>query len=292
MALRSMTGFGAAEGAACGGRLRIEIRTVNHRHLVVQLKVPGELAALEADLRERLRSYLERGHATVSARWVQEPPHAAGVEIDTERAKAVVKALRAVGKALKVKGDVDLATIARIPEVVRVSGGEPEVTPGEVVAILDEAAKACVKMREAEGKVLAKDLLARLTGVAEKAEQVRVRAPARMVAETDRLRKNVQELAAGVALDQGRLAQEIAHIADRLDITEELVRLGAHVEAARAALADGTAAVGKRLGFLLQELGRETNTIGSKANDSAIADAVITMKGELERMREQIENLE
>jgi uncharacterized protein (TIGR00255 family) len=287
-----MTGFGAAEGAACSGRLRIEIRTVNHRHLVVQLKVPGELAALEADLRERLRSYLERGHATVNARWVQEPPHAAGVEIDAERAKAVVKALRAVGKSLKVKGDVDLATIARIPEVVRVSGGEPEVTPGEVVAILDEAAKACVKMREAEGKVLVKDLLARLAGVSEKAEQVRMRAPARLLAETERLRKNVQELAAGISLDQGRLAQEIAHIADRLDITEELVRLGAHVEAARAALADGTAAVGKRLGFLLQELGRETNTIGSKANDSAIADAVITMKGELERMREQIENLE
>jgi len=293
MALRSMTGFGAAEGAACGGRLRIEIRTVNHRHLVVQLKVPGELAALEADLRERLRSYLERGHATVSARWAVEPPHAAGVEIDAERARAVVKALRAVGKSLKVKGDVDLATIARIPEVVRVSGGEPEVTPGEVVAILDEAAKACVKMREAEGKVLAKDLLARLDEVARKAEEVRVRAPARLVAETDRLRKNVQELAAGVALDQGRLAQEVAHIADRLDITEELVRLGSHVEAARGALQDGSSAgVGKRLGFLLQELGRETNTIGSKANDSAIAEAVIAMKGELERMREQIENLE
>src|SRR5258707_4432631 len=158
MALRSMTGFGAAEGAVCVGRLRIEIRTVNHRPLVVQLKVPGELAALEADLRERLRSYLERGHATVSARWVQEPPHAAGVEIDAERATAVVKALRAVGKALKVKGDVDLATIARIPEVVKVSAAEAEVTPGEVVAILDEAAKACVKMREAEARVLAKDL--------------------------------------------------------------------------------------------------------------------------------------
>src|SRR5258707_84163 len=245
MALRSMTGFGAAEGAACGGRLRIEIRTVNHRHLVVQLKVPGELATLEADLRERLRAHLERGHATVSGRWVEEPPHAAGIEIDAERAKAVVKALRAVGKSLKVKGDVDLATIARIPEVVRVSGGEPEIKPGEVVKILDEAAKACVKMREAEGKVLAKDLMARLAEVAQKAEEVRVRAPARLVAETDRLKKNVQELAAGIALDQGRLAQEIAHIADRLDITEELVRLGAHVEAARAALQDGTEAVGK-----------------------------------------------
>lgn len=292
MALRSMTGFGAAEGAACGGRLRIEIRTVNHRHLSVQLKLPGELAPLEADLRERLRAHLERGHATVSARWMEEPPHAAGVEVDADRAKAVVKALRAVGKSLKIKGDVDLATIARIPDVVRIAQSEVDIEPAEVLAILDEAAKACVRMREAEGKVLVQDLTGRLTLLASGAALVRSRAPQRLVAEQERLKRNVQELAAGIALDPARLAQEIAHIADRLDITEELVRLQAHVDAVTGALGDGTAAVGKRLGFLLQELGRETNTIGSKANDAAIAEAVIAMKGELERMREQIENLE
>ena len=292
MPLRSMTGFGAAEGPAGGGRLRLEIRTVNHRHLAVQLKAPSELSALETDIRERLRKHFERGHATVSVRWVDQPAAKASVEIDTDRAKAVVAALRKVGKSLKIKGDVDLATVARIPDVVRVSSSEGAVSADEVLAVVDDAAKACVQMRQREGALLVKDLLARLKLLADKAAQIRQRAPERLSAEVERLRANVQELAGAVALDQGRLAQEIAHLADRLDITEELVRFSAHVEAVRNSLGGDGAAVGKQLGFLLQELGRETNTIGSKANDAPIAEAVIAMKGELERMREQIENLE
>jgi len=287
-----MTGFGAAEGPAAGGRLRIEIRTVNHRHLSVQLKAPGELSALESDIRERLRSYFERGHATVSARWVEEPPRGAGIEVDLERASTVVKALRAAGKKLKIKGDVDLAMVARIPEVLKVPSHESEVSAEDVRAILDKAARACVVMREREGQILAEDLLARLTLLAGRAAEIKLRAPERLVAEKDRLARNVQELAAGVGLNQDRLAQEVAHLADKLDITEELVRFAAHVDAVRGALVNGTAAVGKQLGFLLQELGRETNTIGSKANDARITESVIAMKGELEKMREQIENLE
>jgi uncharacterized protein (TIGR00255 family) len=290
-----MTGFGAAEGAAGGGRIRFEIRTVNHRHLSVQLKTPSEMSAYEAELRERLRKHFERGHASVSARWVETPEaEGGGIEIDMDRAKAVVKALRDVGKKLKIKGDIDLATVARIPEVVKVSFAEKTVAIEDVMPILDAAAKACVKMREREGAALVKDLLARLKILSDKVELIAGRAPQRLVAEKERLTKNVQELAGAIALDQGRLAQEIAHIADRLDITEELVRFSAHVEAVKHALSGkgDVAAVGKQLGFLLQELGRETNTIGSKANDAAIAEAVIAMKGELERMREQIENLE
>lgn len=289
-----MTGFGAAEGAAGGGRLRIEIRTVNHRHLSVQLKTPSELSPLETDLRERLRKHFERGHATVSARWVESPEaNGNGIEVDVDRARAVVKALRSVGKKLKIKGDLDLATIARIPDVVRFAQTENTVAGEDVLPILDKAAKACVQMREREGAALVKDLLGRLKLLSEKTAEIRKIAPERLVAEKERLTRNVQELAAGVALDQGRLAQEIAHIADKLDVTEELVRFAAHVDAAKDALTskDG-AAVGKQLGFLLQELGRETNTIGSKANNARIAEDVIAMKGELERMREQIENLE
>jgi len=287
-----MTGFGAAEGAVAGGRLRIEIRTVNHRHLSVQLKTPSELSAAETDIRERLRAHFERGHATVSARWVEEPEHGAGVEVDADRAKAVVTALRAVGKKLKIKGDVDLATVARFPDVLRVAAAETEVRPADVLKVLDKAAKACVAMREREGRALVKDLLARTAFLADRAAAIGARAPERLVAEKDRLTRNVQELAGGIALDPARLAQEIAHLADRMDITEELVRFSTHIEAVRGALDGGGAAVGKQLGFLLQELGRETNTMGSKANDALIAEAVIAMKGELEKMREQVENLE
>jgi len=287
-----MTGFGAAEGPAGGGRLRIEIRTVNHRHLSVQLKAPGELSAIETEIRERLRKHFERGHATVSVRWVEEPERAAGVQVDIERARQLVTALRAAGKKLKVKGDVTLEMVARMPDVLKSAVAEHEVKADDVLKIVDKAAKACVVMREREGHALVEDLRARLTLLAGKAALIRARAPERLVAEKERLTRNVQELAAGVALNQDRLAQEIAHIADKLDITEELVRFSAHVEAVRGALGNGTEAVGKQLGFLLQELGRETNTIGSKANNAAIAEAVIAMKGELERMREQIENLE
>ncbi len=289
---RSMTGFGAAEGAVGGGRLRVEIRTVNHRHLSVQLKAPGELAAFETDVRERLRTHFERGHATVSARWSEEPVTAASVTVDLERAKAVVGALREVGTALKIPGDVDLATVARIPEVVKVSAAEASITSGAVLGIVDQAAAACVAMREREGANLAADLRRRVDALRAFAATVKARAPVRLVSERDRLSRNVTELAQGVAIDPNRLAQEIAFIADRLDITEELVRLESHLSAVDAALGGAGQGIGKQLGFLLQELGREVNTIGSKANDAPIAEAVIAAKGELEKMREQVENLE
>ncbi len=289
--LRSMTGFGAAEGAVAGGRLRIEIRTVNHRHLSVQLKAPGELAALEADIRERLRAHFERGHATISARWTVEPSQAAAAEVDVERAKAVVEALRRVARELGIGGDVDLATLARLPDVVRVRPAETAAGAGEVLAVLDEAAQAALRMREREGGRLGEDLRGRCRRLGELAGVVAARAPTRIVAERDRLAKAVAELSGGVALDGARLAQEIALLADKLDITEELVRFRTHVAAVEGALANG-AAVGKQLGFLLQELSREANTMGAKANDAPIVEAVLAMKGELERMREQVENLE
>lgn len=292
MSLRSMTGFGAAEGPVAGGRLRLEVRSVNHRHLSVQLKLPGELQPLEADLRERLRAHMERGHVTVGARWAEAPHQAAGVQVDVERASAIVAALREVGKTLGLPGDMDLATVARLPDVVRVVHADATVEPAAVLAILDDAAAACVKMREREGRALAADLLERLRRLAGMGAGIAERAPARVVAERDRLRAAVTDLAAGIAVDPARLAQEVAFLADRMDITEELVRFGTHVAAMEAALSDSKAAVGKQLGFLLQELGREANTIGSKANDAAITETVIAIKGELEKIREQIENLE
>lgn len=287
-----MTGFGSAEGPVAGGRLRFEVRSVNHRHLSVQCKVPSDLAHLEADIRERLRLHMERGHATVSGRWVQPPAQAAQVAVDRERARAVVTALREVGRELGVSGDVDLATVARIPEVVRVVQEEVSLDAAQVLEVLDRAARACVAMREREGAALVSDLTDRTRALRELARRIAVRAPERLAAEKARLSRNVAELAGGIAVDPARLAQEVAFLADRLDITEELVRFESHCAAVEQSLANGTEAIGKRLGFLLQELGREVNTMGSKANDVAITEAVIVMKGELEKMREQVENLE
>jgi len=292
---RSMTGFGSATGQLLGGRLQLEIRSVNHRYFSPQLRLPADLAALEGELRERLRARLERGHVTVSARWL-EPPQAEGaVAVDLSRARQVVAALRELKKQLKLKGELDLGFVARQPDVlgVRGDGAGAAASWTELAPLVEQAVSELLAMREREGRALAADLAGRLDALHRGAALVEERAPDRLAAEYERLRAAVAELTRGVTLDEQRLAVEVALLADRVDISEELVRLRTHIAACREALAgERGGGVGKQLGFLAQELLRETNTIGSKANDAAIAQAVIAMKGELERFREQLENLE
>ena len=287
-----MTGFGSADGNVLGGRLSLEIRTVNHRYYNPQLKLPFELSGIDGQLRERLRQLLERGHVTVTARWVEAPQGEGTVALDLVRARQVVAAAQELKKRLKLKGDVDLAFVARHPEVLAVQrDGTAAAEWGEVEPIVERASRELLAMRAREGAVLAAELAGRLAALETGARAIEQRAPERLTAELVRLRKAVAELADGVPVDEQRLALEIALMADRVDITEELVRLRAHVGASRDALGRNEA-VGKQLGFLAQELLREVNTIGSKANDAAITQAVITMKGELEKYREQLENLE
>jgi uncharacterized protein (TIGR00255 family) len=298
-----MTGFGAAEGSVLGGRLSVEIRTVNHRYFNPQVKLPYELGGIEAPLRERLRERLGRGHVAVAARWLEPPAGNGAVALDLGRARQVVAAARELKKRLKLKGEVDLAFVARQPDVLAApSDGERAGAAGaaagaagavwEAVApLVERAAEQVLAMRGKEGRALGAELAGRLDALEALVRAVEERAPARLSAELERLRKAVAELAAGVPVDPQRLAVEIALLADRVDITEELVRLRTHLVACHEALGqDG--AVGKQLGFLAQELGREVNTIGAKANDAAITQAVIAMKGELEKFREQLENLE
>lgn len=287
-----MTGFGSAEGKVLDGRLRIEIRTVNHRYYNPQMRLPFELAGVESQIREHLRQRLDRGHVSVSARWIEPPQTEGGVTVDLARARQVVAALKELKKKLRLKGEPELAFVARHPDVLTLQGdGQAAVAWTELEPIVEQAARDVLTMREREGQALAADLLGRLDALDGHARAVDARAPSRLVAEHDRLKRAVAELAAGVPVDQQRLAVEIALLADRVDISEELVRLRTHLAACREALAsDGR--VGKQLGFLAQELLREVNTIGSKANDAAITQAVIAMKGELERFREQLENLE
>jgi uncharacterized protein (TIGR00255 family) len=287
-----MTGFGAAEGKVLGGRLRVEIRTVNHRYFNPQVKLPFDLAGVEGELRERLRQLLDRGHVAVTARWLETAETETMVSVDLPRARQVVAALKQLKKTLRLKGEPELSLVARHPEVLTASGnGQAGATWADVQPVVEQAGREVLAMREREGKALAADLLGRLDALEAGAKVIEARAPLRLTAELERLKKSVAELAAGVRVDEQRLALEIAIMADRVDISEELVRFRTHLAACREALR-GDAAVGKQLGFLAQELLRETNTMGSKANDAAITQAVIAMKGELERFREQLENLE
>lgn len=288
-----MTGFGAAEGPVAGGMLRVEIRTVNHRFFNLAAKLPGELAAFETDLRDRLRREFERGHLAVQVRWSSIPTAAVGaLAINAARAREAVTRLRELQAAAGLSGEIPLELVARQPDVFVVSDAETSSAQwGEIEPIVGEAARQCRDARLREGAALADELRGRLSLLGQEADRLTAQAPARLISERNRVRKSVTELLDGRPLDEQRLAQEIAFLAERLDVTEELVRLRAHCDACLEALAsDGP--VGKRLGFLAQELGREVNTVGSKANDVVMQHAVVAMKGELERFREQLENLE
>lgn len=287
-----MTGFGVADAGVGGGRLQVEARSVNHRHLSIQLKLPAELQALEGEIRERLRERIERGHVTITARWVEAPQSSPAPLLDLERAREYVRLATELKHALALPGEVDLAWLTRMPGVlVEARADQGAVSSDEVFVPLDAALAAMLAMRAIEGAALGAELERQVTTIERELEGVEARAPQRLVAERDRLRRSVAELLDGAPPDETRLAQEIALLADRLDIREEVVRLRAHLAACRAAL-QGTAPCGRQLGFLGQEMLREINTIGSKANDAAIAHAVVAMKSAVERFREQVENVE
>jgi uncharacterized protein (TIGR00255 family) len=290
--IRSMTGFGAAEGQVGNSLVAVEVRSVNHRFFTASLKLPGALSRWEGEVREALRRGVSRGHITLSAR-ADRSGATSGVTIDEARLAEYVARLRELQQRYDLAGEVDLSTVLRLPDVVTVGGDEDEGRVDELIAIVDKAVGALGVMRGEEGERLAGFLEERLQVIEDAVGRLAARAPARMIEQRDRLREAVRELTQGVTVDEGRLAQEIALLADRLDVHEELERFRSHLTAFRGALRGGTSeGVGKRLGFLLQEMLREANTTGSKANDVELTRDVLVIKEELERAREQVENLE
>ncbi|MDB4908444.1 MAG: hypothetical protein JWO05_3228 [Gemmatimonadetes bacterium] len=291
--IKSMTGFGTADGAVGDSRVTVEIRSVNHRFFNPTLKLPSEFSRWEGEVRESLRRSVGRGHVTLFAR-IDREQRVVGAAIDEARFAEYVEQVRALQSRHGLAESLDASTILRLPEVITTRGEtEASGTSAELLAIVEQAAQALDAMREGEGARLGTYLRERLAIVEQAVSRIDARAPARLVEQRDRLRANVQELAAGVTIDPQRIAQEIAFLADKLDVSEEVSRFHSHFIAFRQAL-DGPASdgVGKKLGFLLQELLREANTTGSKANDAAMLADVIAIKEELEKIREQVENLE
>jgi uncharacterized protein (TIGR00255 family) len=290
--IRSMTGFGAAEGQVGKARVAVEVRSVNHRFFSASLKLPGALSRWEGEVREVLRRGVSRGHITLTAR-AERSETESGSTIDEARLASYVARLRELQRRYELGGEVDLGTVLRMPNVVVVGGEDDQGTVEELLAVVEKAVAALGTMREQEGARLAAFLEERLQVIEKAVERLAARAPARAIEQRDRLREAVRELTGGVAIDEGRLAQEIALLADRLDVQEELERFRSHLTAFRSALRGASSdGVGKRLGFVLQEMLREANTTGSKANDVELTREVLSIKEELERAREQVENLE
>ncbi len=293
--IRSMTGYGTAERDTSAGRLRVEIKTVNHDTFRLGVRLPSSLEPAEAQIREWLRARLPRGHVSYSLRLEPIEVAAGGtLRLDEDRVREYLGLLGSLKARFRLPGEVDIAMLSRYGDIIVRSDDEaPAIPLDDVRAVTEEAVDAVVRMREEEGKRLELDLEERLDAIEAALAVVAERAPARLVEERDRLRAAVAELAGGVGVDEERLAREVAYLAEKWDISEELVRLRSHIELYRETLALGSAEpVGKRLRFISQELHREANTIGSKANDVTIQHQVIAIKNEIDRLREQIENVE
>jgi uncharacterized protein (TIGR00255 family) len=294
--IRSMTGYGEAERDTPSGRLRLEVKTVNHRFFNASIKTPSGFDKYEKDISDALKTHLGRGHINAflsidrSATEIYSAP-----AIDLEKARGYQAALQGLQSELGLPGAPDLAMLARFgdisraPEQDRTAGFAPEM----IVELAEQAAIGCREMREAEGLRLADDLAGRLEAIDVQLDRVESRAPERLSEHRERLREAVRELIDQVDVDEDRLAREIAYLSERWDINEEIVRFRSHIELFREALSgDGSEPIGKRLGFLVQELHREANTVGSKANDADISQASVAIKEEIERLREQVENVE
>jgi uncharacterized protein (TIGR00255 family) len=298
--IRSMTGFGSASTTAAGVTLGLELRSVNSRHLKLHFRMPPGTERWEESLRETISAQVRRGHVDVALRIGPSTAEggsgpAQGFRLDEARVQSYVDGLRELKERWDLPGEVDIGLVGRCERLLVEATTDPlEAVPLEAVkTIADAAVTQLVEMRLREGERLALDLMNRVEALESGLTEVEALAPQRIERETDRLRRSIRELAGDIEVDPDRLAREIAFIADKWDISEEVVRTRAHLEAFRE-LVDASEAepVGKRLGFLGQELLREVNTIGSKANDATIGRIVVEMKNELESLREQNENVE
>lgn len=291
--VRSMTGFGRGEAEGEAGKITVEIKAVNHRFSEVVFRMPRQFSALEDPARKRILGRVNRGRLEVYVAW--EPSAGAReAKVDKNLALAYYNALRQLAEEIGSNPEISLDTLARLPEVLSVSEGT--VTDEQIWAVmepaLDEAVSRLIAMREREGEALAADLEQRIARIDSFRAAAAARAPEVVEEYRQRLTRRLEELLPPTnPVDPQRLAQEVALFADRADITEETQRLASHIAQFRQALRSDEA-VGRKLDFLVQELGREVNTIGSKANDAVLAAAVVEAKSELEKIREQVQNLE
>ena len=294
--IHSMTGYGEAARDTEHGRLRVEIRTVNHRFFNAHLRTPPGCERHHARIERWLKKPLPRGHVSYSL--TLDPGEGAEPEllVDVERARAWTGSLERLAAELGLESRIEMDALLRLKGVIR--SREPgrlqvDIEEDDLREVTEDAAKAAVRMRRTEGERLEADLLGVLAGMREELDHVEERAPARLAEERDRLSTAIRELLGGVPADPDRIAREIAHLAERWDINEEIVRLRSHMRLFEETLdGAGGAPVGKRLGFIMQEMHREANTIGAKANDARMAERVMSLKGGVERIREQLENIQ
>jgi uncharacterized protein (TIGR00255 family) len=291
--LKSMTGFGTGRARAGEEEISVEVRAVNHKHLEVKVRLPRELSALEPAVLRAVRACCVRGAVDVAVRRTTGTATGAVPTVDAVMARAWREALRTVARSVDLADSPTASQIASQPGVVRMEEPVTDLAVADkaLEGALTEALDALVAMREREGRALQADLSARVERVATLAAEVAALAPKTVEGYRARLQERVSELLKGAPIDEARLVQEVAVFAERTDVAEEATRLQAHLDAFRGFLG-GSEPAGRRMDFLVQEMHREVNTTGSKSQSTEISIRVVDLKAELERIREQVQNVE
>ncbi len=292
--VKSMTGYGRAESLLEGRKILVEIKSLNHRYLESSLRLPSALSPFELDIKKKVSAGISRGKIEINIRADANfiPEKGAGWDLNLPLLRNYYNLLCRIKEELNIKDDITLAHIASFKDVF-VSVEENNIADLWLIIapLLDEAIATLTLMREKEGAVLCRDLLARISIVQQLLEDMDLRLPKVIAVYQKRLTERVKELAGDTAIDESRLLQEVAIMAEKSDVTEEMVRFRSHIGQFTDMLQSDDG-VGRKVDFLIQEMGREINTIGSKSSDAEISRIVIEIKSELARIREQVQNLE
>jgi len=291
--VRSMTGYGIGQRVVSLGKVTAEARSNNHRYLDISLKLPKKLSPFETRIKEMVKAHFSRGRFDISIEMDSGGRDQYKLEPNIEAAQMYVHALETLKSKLNLSGEVTLDMVLRAKDVITVKEVEGDIDPlwEEISGVVLSCLEALEAMRESEGRNLALDLEGRLKRIARHMEEVKRRSPSILEGYRKRLLERLSEMTEGLEIDRWRLHQEVAYLAERSDITEEVVRVESHLRQFGQML-ELDEPLGRKMDFLLQEIHREVNTISAKANDVVISQKVVEIKAELERIREQIQNIE
>lgn len=290
--IKSMTGYGKANLSKNEREYQVEIKSVNHRYLDISVKMPRILSYLEEEVKKEIASKVKRGKIDVFITFENNSAEGKEIKINTEIAKIYIDELKKLAKQEDILANIEVTEISKFPDVLSIQNNqEDETIKSELLETVCQATEKLVQMRATEGSKMAEDLLTRIKAIQEKVKEISSLSTGLIEEYVVKLEGRIKEILKNQEVDEARLAQEVVIYADKCSIEEEVTRLESHISQFEKLL-NSEEAIGKKLDFIIQEMNRETNTIGSKANNLEITNGVIDVKTEIENVREQVQNIE
>ena len=291
--IRSMTGYGKGSLNIEGREYQIEIKSVNHRYLDINIKMPRTLSYLEEIVKKEISEKIKRGKIDVFVTFENNSQEGRNIKINKELAKIYINQLKELAQEENISSNIEVIDIAKFPEILTIKiDEEDEKIKNEIIQATKEATDKIIEMKSIEGQKIEQDLSVRIEKIENKIEEISKKSTGLIEEYVVKLEKRIKEILQTEEIDKTRLAQEVVIYADKCSIEEEITRLRSHIYQFKNLIADNNETIGKKLDFIIQEMNRETNTIGSKANNLEITNGVIDIKTELEDIREQIQNIE